>query len=280
MNAVNTNNSVIEDIFVNKIPNTLSVGGSLRVGDELLKVLSVYGTQKVVRVQRNIGATAGVAHTFGSNVDILNNRFTIPVQTRKFTSRFNDVVYFNPPQSVGVGTSGGAKDVAYYIGETEKQISISNRQLYLPNHPFVTGQKVTLNVPPVANKKIDVATVDDPSITASNFSIPFTGNSIDLFVIKKSEDFIGLSTVGIGSDSEGLFFRSNASNVAGINTHLYYFTTNFDQITGDIDKVTSTVLTNVSAADTITHGLENGDIVNINVVPSLEVGIGLSLIHI
>ena len=126
----------------------------------------------------------------------------------------------------------------------------------------------------MANKKIDVATVDDPSITASNFSIPFTGNSIDLFVIKKSEDFIGLSTVGIGSDSEGLFFRSNASNVAGINTHLYYFTTNFDQITGDIDKVTSTVLTNVSAADTITHGLENGDIVNINVVPSLEVGIG------
>ena len=274
MNAVNVNNSVIEDIFVNKIPNTLSVGGSLRVGDEFIKVLSVYGTQKVIRVQRNIGATAGVAHTFGSNVDVLNNRFTIPVQTRKFTSRLNDTVYFNAPQSVGVGTSGGAKDVTYYTGETEKQISISNRQLYLPNHPFVTGQKVTLNVPPVANKQLDVATVDDPSITASNFSIPFTGNSIDLFVIKKSEDFIGLSTVGIGSDSEGLFFRSNASNVAGINTHLYYFTTNFDQIIGDIDKVTSTVLTNVSAADTTTHGLENGDLVTINVVPSLEVGIG------
>ena len=274
MNTVSANNSVIEDIFVNQIPNTVSVGGSLRVGDEFVKILSVYNSQKVIRVQRNIGATAGVAHTFGSNVDVLNNRFTIPVSTKQFTSRLNDVVYFNAPQSVGVGTSGGATDITYYVGETEKQISISNRQIYLPNHPFTTGQKVTLNVPPVANKQIDVATVDDPSITAGNFSIPYSGNTIDLFVIKKSENFIGLSTVGIGSDSDGLFFRSNASNVAGINTHLYYFTSTFDQVTGDVDKVTSTVLTNVSAADTTTHGLEEGDIVAINVVPSLEVGIG------
>ncbi|GIS08943.1 MAG: hypothetical protein CM15mP113_0730 [Pseudomonadota bacterium] len=75
------------------------------------------------------------------------------------------------------------------------------------------------------------------TILNGNFSIPFTGNTQDLFVIKKSNNYIGLSTVGVGGTSEGLYFKSNASNVSGINTHLYSLTTQFEQVTGDIDKV-------------------------------------------
>ena len=46
------------------------------------------------------------------------------------------------------------------------------------------------------------------------------------------------------------------------------------QVIGDVDKIVSTVTTKIGAADTTTHNLQNGDIVKMNVVPNLSVGIG------
>ena len=272
----------IEDIFVNKIPNDVSIGGSIRVGsgntsafqagtiDENMEVINIFPVEKALRVIRN----TGVAHTYGSNVDILNSVITIPASTTKFESQLNDVVYFNAPQQIGLGTDGEAISSNYFVGDRVKSVSIPNRQIYLPNHPFVTGQKVKLNVPNTANKQLNVATSDDPNDSDANFLIPFVGNTQDLFVIKKSNNYIGLSTVEVGSEGEGLYFKSNASNVSGINTHLYNITSQFEQVTGDIDKVISTLSTKVAAANTTTHNLQNGDIVTINVVPNLTVGMG------
>ena len=75
-------------------------------------------------------------------------------------------------------------------------------------------------------------------------------------IINKGEDYVGVLTskVGIGSTSEGLYFYSNGST-SGISSGLYYFSSNHEQITGDIDKVTTVVTTNVSAANTTTHNL-------------------------
>ena len=53
----------------------------------------------------------------------------------------NDVVYFNGVESIGVGTDGVGYTTSYVVGETITQISIPERAIYLPNHPFVTGQK-------------------------------------------------------------------------------------------------------------------------------------------
>ena len=67
-------NGLIQDIYVTEIPNTIAIGGSLRVGSgntsdvETLRVLNVYDLRKVIRVQRH----TGIAHTLGSNVDVLN----------------------------------------------------------------------------------------------------------------------------------------------------------------------------------------------------------------
>ena len=47
-------NGLVQDIFVNKIPSTVSVGGSIRIGvgssTEILKVLNIYDTNKILRV--------------------------------------------------------------------------------------------------------------------------------------------------------------------------------------------------------------------------------------
>ena len=183
---------LVQDIFVNKIPSNVSIGGSVRIGvgntTEILKILNVFNTEKILRVFRNTGA----AHTFGSNVDILNSNFTIPVSVDKFDSKVNEVVYFNGVQSVGVGTDGVGYSTNYHIGETVKQLSIPERAIYLPNHPFNTGQEVTLTRPNVSNAEFDVAPTN--SATGS-FELPFTGQtSTNVFVIKKDENYIGLVT--------------------------------------------------------------------------------------
>ena len=272
--SMTTGNSsgVVQDIFVNKIPNTVSIGGTLRIGvgnsTETLKVLNVFNKNKVIRIFRN----AGVAHTFGSNVDILNNRFTVPVKINKFDSKVNDIVYFNGVQSIGIGTDNVGYSTNYYIGETVSQVAIPERAIYLPNHPFTTGQEVTLTRPNVSNSEFDVS----PNNSAvGSFELPFTGQtSTNVFVIKKDENYIGLVTTraGVANTSDGLYFLGNG--VSGIGSGLYNLTSLHTQVLGDVDKVVSTVTTKIGAAETTTHNLQNGDIVKMNVVPNLAVGIG------
>ena len=135
--AVGNALGLIEDIYVTDIPNTVSIGGSLRVGSEIVRVLNVYDVRKVIRVQRNEAGSIGIAHTLGSKIDVLNNQINIPVKTKKFDSKTNDLVYFNGPQSVGVGTtSGGATSVKYIVGEIVQDLSIPTRTIHLPKHPF------------------------------------------------------------------------------------------------------------------------------------------------
>ena len=141
----------------------------------------------------------------GSNVDVLNNRISIPVKTSQFKSEPKQTIFFNGPQSVGVGTtSGGAIEVERVTGEIKENISIPTRTIHIPNHPFKTGQKLELHKRVGANR-FDVGRT--PLVT--EFKLPFLGvNSTEVYVIDKGENNIGLVTtrVGIGSTSEGLFF--------------------------------------------------------------------------
>jgi len=268
---------LVQDIGLTEIPNDISVGGSIRIGSgntsatEVVKILGVFPIERLVRVQR----TTGIAHTLGSNVDILNDKISIPVKTQKFISEKNDIVYFNGRQSVGVGTTaGGAVEVDVFTGTRVDRVSIATRTIRIPNHPFKNGQKLILNKRNGANR-FDVGTTN----LVQEFKLPFIGaNSTEVFVINKGPDNIGLVTskVGIGSTSEGLFFYTNGSN-AGINSSLYFFETQKDQVTGDIEKIVTTVSTNVAAANTTTHNLVEGDLVKINVVPNIVVGSGSTI---
>ena len=264
---------LIEDISVSSIP-TVAIGSSIRIAsgdstnEEIVRVLNVFEKSNIIRVFRNVGA----AHTAGSNVDILNNSIIIPVKTTRFTSQTNDLIYFNPAQSVGVGTTvGGAIDVDTFIGGLKKTVSIPTRTIRIPNHPFETGQRLILNKRNGANR-FDVSTTP----LQSQFKLPFLGNnSTEVFVIDKGPDNIGLVTtrVGIGSTSEGLFFFSKGSTT-GISSALYFLEPTHTQVTGTIDQITTRVSTNVSAANTTTHDLVEKDVINLEVIPNLNVGIG------
>ena len=66
----------------------------------------------------------------------------------------------------------------------------------------------------------------------------------------------------------------------GIGSGLYNLSSLHTQVTSDVDKVISTVTTKIGAADTTTHNLQNGDVVKMNVIPNLAVGIGTTTIQV
>ena len=52
--------------------------------------------------------------------------------------------------------------------------------------------------------------------------------------------------------------------------YIIYRNTSKEQVTGDIDKIVTTVSTNVAAANTTTHNLREGDTIKMNVIPNLK----------
>ena len=95
----------------------------------------------VLRVHRF--GTAGYAHTIGSELRLQPNRITLPVKTKEFKSDRVDKVFFNALHSVGIGTTtGGSTQKTFTIGNVTETVSIPFNQIYIPGHPFKTGEKV------------------------------------------------------------------------------------------------------------------------------------------
>ena len=251
-----------EDIFISKQFVNVSAGNTMRIvssgGDEEVTILNDF-KNGVVRVKRH--GTAGIAHTLGCKLEPFVDTAILPVRTKQFNSKRNNVVYFNAQQSVGIGaTAGGSVTKTYNVGTTPVSVTIPCQQIHIPNHPFKTGQKVNLSMttkPGVLN-----IIVGDDDQNNNTFNIP--GTVSELYVIDKGRNFIGLTTqVGLTTAGNGLFFYNEGSD-----DNEYRFDTTFETLTGDISKIT----TKISCGST--HGLEEGDTVKLNVVPSTIVGIG------
>ena len=130
--TVGSASGLIQDIFLTDIPKEVSAGSSVRIGSgntvltETVEVLNVFPINRALRVRRNVG----VAHTSGSNVDFLNTEAILPVRTNKFESFSNEKIYFNGPQSVGIGTTtGSAIKVNRFIGNVSNSVSIPTLSL-------------------------------------------------------------------------------------------------------------------------------------------------------
>lgn len=255
----------VTDIFVNRIVDSISVGSTLRIGTEVLSVLGTFPNNKVLRVIRG---TAGTAQTATSEVFVSPRSFTLPVSVPYFESSINDKVFFNPQQSVGIGTTTGLSLLKkYFIGSRDYDVSVPIQGIYIPDHPFITGQEVTFERLTGANN----ITVSDLATGSATFNIPASGDSQTLFVINKGENIIGLCTqVGLTTNTNGLYFRSAPTN-GDSSDFRYSLTSNKTQVTARAERIKARVA--VSTA----HGLNNGDIVDLTVNPNQSVGIGTSV---
>lgn len=236
------------EIYITQLPTTVSVGSSIRIGSETLSVLEVYKNLNILKVER--GST-GVSHTATTQINFIPDSFTISQKIDYFESNVNDKVFFNPKQSVGVGTTSGiTNSITFQFGDSNITRNVPTQGIYIENHPFKNNQQVTF-IYNVSN--ISIST----SSTGTQFDLPQS-----VYVINKNINTIGIKTT---PNSSEVFFITN-----GEDNDKYSFESTYLQIIGRVERVKSTVSVSTS------HELSNSDIINLSIEPNLSVGIGTS----
>ena len=247
------------EIYPSFIPNYVSAGSTIGIGNESLTVLNVFEDSNILRVIRG---NSGISHTESSLVNYKTKSFTFDNQVPYFNSNNNRKIYFNAAESVGIGTIFGIGfSTSFIFGDSTISREIPVRGIYLKNHPFKTNQLIKLTNP-----------TDTKRIT---YSIEPNGTIIQLengnyYAVNKSKNVIGIKT-GIGDNFNEIYFRGFAGSGSNTeNTDTYLFEETFDQITATAKSIKTTV--SVSTF----HDLGRNDLVKLNIVPNLSVGIGTS----
>lgn len=240
---------ITTEIYLDQIPQRVSVGMTAEIGSEKLEILNIYREKNILRVRRT---NSGLIHPVGTAVTFKQDRFTIKSKTDYFDSKLNDKIYFNPNESIGVGVETGTSyDVSFSFGQQTVNRSILTQTIYVENHPFYTNQEISFNL----NGNGNIQYRETSGGPSSN--LPST-----LYVVKKSPNTFSLKTSLNGNE---IFFTSN-----GDNSDTYYFESKFKKQIGKIESIIATVSTSS------THGLLYNDTVDLVVRPNLSVGIGTS----
>ena len=236
------------EIYVSRIPDSISIGSSIGIGTETLKVLELFRSKNIIRVERGL---VNVSHDTNSIITFNPDSFTFKQNVNSFNSKVNNKVFFNPTEAVGYGTTVGISYLATFDfgDETGIQRGIPTKSIYLKDHPFKNNQSV-------------VYTANGTTLSVSTDGLLTYNLPANLFVINKGKDFIGLKTT---IDSDDLFFHSG-----GIDNDSYSFESSHTQITGKVEKIRTTVSVSTS------HGMSVGDVIDLTVNPNLSVGIGTS----
>lgn len=238
------------ELYVSDIPHYVSVGSSILIGTDYFTLLNIQRPENIVRIKR----TSTPEISIGSTISFVNESFTIKANVSNIIdSTKNQKVYFNPTESIGIGTTSGLQyQTTFDYGSKIVTLSIPTQSIYLRNHPFKNNQE--LNYDGTVGTAVSVST---DGILENSYDMPST-----VYAVNINENFIGIKTELSGPQ---VFFHTSGSD-----SDEYFFETNFDQKKCLVEKLVSTVTTEEN------HNLVNGDIVEIFVDSNLSVGIGTS----
>ena len=245
------------EIFVSNIPSNISAGSSIGIGTETLKILNIYSDLNILTVERSSDTSHATTHQKGSTINYLTDLFTINKSIPKFESQADKKIFFNPNQTVGVGTFDGTEhSVTFDFAGKNITRNTPVKQITLENHSLKNNQKILFNKPVGGN--IAISTDNNPATT---FNIPTT-----VYAVNKSKDAIGIKT-GLGANFDEVYFISLTNG----DSDKFFFETDFEQVKCDVEKINTTLSISTS------HGLDTGDKINLEVNPQLSVGIGTSI---
>ena len=225
------------------------------INDEDIKILNIYKDTSRIRVLREYNSTSSSNHSAYDTLNEKSRKVFIDIKNgiENDTYNINREIYFNPIESLGIGTEPGTDYTLYFsnpgIGKTS--IIIPTKTIYIKNHNLNSGDKLTYK----SNSQTPIV-VSDGII---EFDLE---NNSDVFVKKISDDLIGISTVGIETS---LFFIDIGEG------EYHSFTTNLENtIKGSIVRNSVTVSTNTD------NNLSVGDNIYLDVKPGISTTIKLS----
>jgi hypothetical protein len=223
------------------------------INDEIIKVLKIDKLSSRIKVERNQFSTTGI-NTHEINSFLVENSRKISFEMGISTSynfKLNKQFYFNPVESLGIGTNGNYTLSFSNPGLGKTILTIPSKTLYIENHELESGDSLFYSRNTGTSISVSFNGIASTSLTENQ----------ELYVTKINNDLIGLSTQrsGVGSTDKILYFTGIGD---GINHRLI---TNYDNtLIGSISK--NTVIVSTSSS----HRLNSGDLVNVNVSSDVE----------
>jgi hypothetical protein len=262
---------IITDIYVSNIPSEVSIGSSIKISGEIFGIRDILRGRGSLRVLRSV---SGTAYTATTNVEYLPDSFIVSVNANSFESYVNKKVFFNPVETVGLGTLVGVGTTVRYtfdglnyigIGTTATSPlirSIETRTIFFDQgHPFVDNQEVLFTKP--TGIGATALKVSKTGVGETFFLPDPSSDSQVVYISNRSKNSIGIKTT---RSSDPLFFIVDA----GTNRFDYSITSLYSQNLSQVQKVGSTV------SISTTHNLKIGDLIDLNIKPNITVGIGTS----
>ena len=245
----------------------------LQINSEKVKVLNIDQKSSRIRVLRAQNGTVGSSHTALSTIYENPRKFYFSspnINSVVFQYALNTQYYFNPKESVGIGTTFGVGIGLTLVfsnpGSGISSIFIPTKSIYLPNNFFKTGDELIYS----SNGGSPISVSTDGS---SSFQL--TDNQI-VYTAKINDYLIGIATSKVGLGSTGSFVAIGDTITTGTlyftnigSGEIHSFTTNYKNIIkGQLNKN----LVTVSTAST--HGIDVDDNVLISCLS------GISTTHI
>jgi hypothetical protein len=259
---------IVTSLYLNSSVSGYRVGKTdiVGIGSEEFKILNVDEKENSLLVKRLYRGTVGDSYAVGDAVTLKSRTFVTYTTENKpvSTKQENKKYYFNPEQTVGVGTVGISTFLYYISLGSVVEREVKTQSIYVKDHSFKTGQKLTYSFD--EGGSIGVSTNTNPSDV---FELQ---NNSTVYAVNLGKDFVGISTSQIGIGTTG--------TLIGINTtqepYLLYFNDFGTGKNHSLETVYSEskcrVRKHLAEIQTISdHSLEDDDRVRININSSTEI---------
>lgn len=230
----------------------------LKIDQEKVKVLNIDARSSRIRVLREQESTVSAPHSSYTKLTEESRKLFIDLPKEAANEKYNlnRELYFDPAESVGIGTSESAL-LFSNPGSGITSLLVPEKSIFIESHNLRTGDLIVYN-----SNGGDSIEVSLDGTTA--FDLPQNQN---LYAVRFNDNLIGISTnkitlsndgtyVGVGSTANILYFN----NIG--NEKYHSFTTNYENsLSGNINLYKTTVST------ATTHNLRVGDTIFMEAKP-------------
>jgi len=252
----------------------INVNDIFQIDSELVKVLSIDSISSRIKVLRSYNNTVGTSHSASTVLYEKTRKFTVDVGVTTSSSSYslNKTIYFDPSESLGIGTISGVGigNTIYFsnpgVGVTS--LFVPTKSIYLKDHNLQTGVQLIYSTNGGTSVSISTDGINSTQLSEGQV----------VYAARISNDLIGISTQQVGLGSTGTFVGINSS----VNVSTLYFTgigsgNNHSFKTIYSNVLTGNVLKNkVVVSTATTHGLSLNDTVNIKCVSGISTTYAIS----
>ena len=237
-------------------------GDIIGIGTETMTVIDVDPKYNRLRVNREYYIGIAVTHTAGDDkVQLKPTKFEFGLGDSDISYRTfsNEIVYFDPNNTVGTGTTGATYQIIVGLGGTlSSNVGhrvVPQQAIFLPDHKFYTGQKVIYNVG-VGGSSLAWSPTGSGSTTGIGTELLV--NESELYAVNIGPNFLGLSTVGFPTSGDAVHWYDPIGNDLGF---AHSIRTTAPKVTSTVERFFGEVTTDSD------HELVTGDKVKLSALP-------------